>query len=224
MRVRANFIPERLAARRAEARRAAWAMAIALAVPLLLLSAVGLIYNLATERATTMLGANLRRADDAPTIIQGGWLHAENERLAETRALSVGAHANLARWSDLLRELRDRLPADLWLTHVSVTRPDFRAETPAEPSAQPQALIIRGTAVRAEAVGEYLEALSRSPRLLGTRLVTSAPSANEVPGPEGEPQPAVDFELHSQVREPISDGEPNGDEPTPLPVAGEVAP
>ncbi|MBI5835419.1 MAG: PilN domain-containing protein [Armatimonadetes bacterium] len=205
MRAHANFIGNREEQRRRETRIAGWALALAVAFGLAPLLLVGLIRQGAAERATLLKDINKRRETVLNNLVGSAWMEAENKRLEPGHKVVVAAHTNLAKWTELLNEVRDRLPEGAWLTQVSIARADFDAAKPLVPGTSPQTVIVVGTAAKAEAVGAYLEQLNRSPLLARAVLVRSHPSEAKLATATA---PAVDYELRAEVKQPIAEGQP----------------
>ncbi len=93
---------------------------------------------------------------------------AEIARLTDPAAVASAAHFNAALWHDLLRELRDRMPAGVWLTRVDVA-------AAAGPGGQ--RLTLTGQADDHEAIGGLVAALTGSPWFAAAQLQSSAPVA-----------------------------------------------
>ena len=167
--------------------------------------AVGVTYQLATERAKLLHDINMRRQTVLPNLVGSAWMENENKRLEPGHKVVVAAHTNLAKWTELLNELRDRLPEGAWFTQVSVAKPDFDATRPLAQTSSAQVVIVVGSAAKAETVGQYLEALNRSPLLARAMLVRSNPSDSKLATGN---VPAVDFELRAEVKQPIAEGQP----------------
>lgn len=168
--------------------RAAWRTAIfatlgvgavALLVPLLLTG----VWSARAERLRVVQQERLALA---PAVAQQGALTLEIARLQYPAMVAVAAHTNNATWSGLLQELRDRLPAGLWLTEVAVS--------PA--TGAPQPLTLAGQAENHEAIGEFVAALTGSAWLAAAELRASAPA-------EGS-GPPYDFAIDALLRRPLT--------------------
>ena len=162
-----NFI----AARASAARQAvtAWRTArrttiaagcVAILVPLLLA-------NVVSSRASRLREVKQERLALAESTAKHAALTAEIVRLKAPSEIAAASHFNDALWHDLLRELRDRLPAGLWLTGVEVA--------PAVGETVGQRLTIEGQAEDHEAIGAFVAALTGSPWLATAQLRESEP-------------------------------------------------
>jgi len=184
------------------ARGCLWLSVLFGLVPLL---TVGLVYQAATERAKLVHDINVWRESVLGNLVASAWMEAENKRLEPGHKVVVAAHTNLAKWSELLAELRDRLPEGAWLTQVSIARPDLDPAKPQASGSAAQTVILTGTAAKAAAVGAYLEQLNRSPLISRAVLVRSHPGAGRLASGTA---PAVDYELRAEVKQPIAEGQP----------------
>lgn len=100
----------------------------------------------------------IRTAREAVAADSGeaAWLATDLARLAEPSRIARQTHANCALWHDLLRDLRDRLPNELWLTSLSVGKPSGTELSGRE-------IQLSGAARNQAAIAGYLTAVGESP-------------------------------------------------------------
>lgn len=186
-----NFIADRLAQRRYAARLARLGVRTTIVVWLLLLLPPLLLDSVAGQRAAALLAVKTRRADVTAAAAETAWLRGEMNRLQLAHSLTTAVHANDALWLDLLAELRDRLPAGVWLAKLEVAAPATdEAGTP-----QPRRLVLTGRAEEHASIGAYLAALNQSPWLAGAALIESAPT-------EGTTGP-FEFRIEAPLSHPL---------------------
>lgn len=210
--LRTNFIPDRLARRRAAAALVRRGLAAFLLSAVVALLPCALLYGLATHDAARALALRQERDRLGPTPSEALWRREQIERLSKPRELVRAAHINNSDWLALLRELRDRLPPGAWLTEVTVV-PSRTGPTGAAAPESRHRLLIRGAAESHEPIGQYLEALTRSRFFARVTLIATgddvlaapdvdpaedAPESVPTPGPEGVP-----FELHAVLERPL---------------------
>jgi len=127
-----------------------------------------LLSGILSARATRLREVKQERLALAATVARHQALTAEIARLTDPAAVASAAHFNAALWHDLLRELRDRMPAGVWLTSVDVA-------AAAGPGGQ--RLTLTGQADDHEAIGGLVAALTGSPWFAAAQLQSSAPVA-----------------------------------------------
>lgn len=204
---RTNFIPERAQQRGAAARGLRLVRVATPLVALLVCVPMVLVQELSARRAAALLYAEQQRDALAGTVAELTWRRAETKRLAPARDVVRAAHTNVAAWTDVLRDLRDRAPDGLWLTRLDLV--------PHLTKGLPQTVALGGQAQNAGVIGAYLEALNRSAWLAHANLVASHPAPVATPptgGPSLPPAPStanlINFELRAVLRRPIAEGTP----------------
>ncbi len=188
MRQQVNFI-----AARAEAWREArwWGVAgprLAGGLGLLTLALLWLVSSLASNRAEALQRLSEERQAVGAAAAQARLIRTELERVDGPRRLARAVRVNNAHWLDLLRELRDRLPEQAWLTAVEVT-----SVVPGEAAS---ALRLEGQAGGHEAIGRLLTSLCQSPWIESARLIESSSD-------DAREEAPIDFAIEGRLRRPI---------------------
>lgn len=191
MRLHINFIADRQADREAArrlARRGPW---LVIGVGLLSLALLWVSSTVATTNARNVRQASEVRERNAGAAEQSRALERELERLAGPHAVAAAVRSNSARWAGLLKEVRDRLPADAWLTGLEIA--------PARGRTRAERIVLRGQASHPAAIGQYVTGLLGSPWLSGATLVRSGDEK-----PTAASRGPIAFEIAAGLREPLA--------------------
>ncbi|MBI2302040.1 MAG: PilN domain-containing protein [Armatimonadetes bacterium] len=167
-------------------RLARWGPRVLLVAVVLAVATPLVLQRLVLQRHRLEQQANQWAQEVAAAVDEEARLRSEIARLTAPAKIARGVHANDARWLDLLGELRNRLPAEMWLSRLEVT---------AAAAGQGQTVRLEGGAASHDAVGRYLQSLCESPWLATPRLVRTGPT---VAGANG-----ITFELQAALRVPL---------------------
>lgn len=182
-----------IAARRSGAKHATQALRTArlatIVVGLAVVFVPLLLSGVLSSRATRLREVKAERLALSATVARHQALTEEIARLTESAAVADAAHLNNLHWHELLRELRDRLPAGLWLTKVEVAAAD----------GSPQRVVLQGQADEHDAIGGLVAALTGSSFFSAAALQSSAPvSGSDAP---------YAFTIQAVLRQPLAPGE-----------------
>ena len=174
-----------------------WLGLVLLTIPLLLLTAASML-------ADALLKTREVRDQIADRAAETPRMKDDLRSLKSLRRTVTGMHANNAQWLALTGELRDRLPAGVWLTRVTV------AEAGVQDGRPSQQLLLEGKCESLDGAGALVKALSESPWCAAAVLQSSGAAAPlDTKAAVTSPAP-LRFTIAASLRRPIETvvGEP----------------